>query len=224
LGDVRTTNEEFKALDEDGQAWWMHEACMEKGDINDYFGGQKEYTRAKQAASEVEAEKVKLQQQEWAQIQAVYQATQVAGELRQSLAVMPVEQLRQHLFSRGLPHIDLIDKDALLQRALQQLANVPPAVQVEAAWMPVGAQCKFCQKVNRKEFGGAMCRRVRANGTTGGCNIGTCWRCMKRETKEQIGAVRCTQEEFEELGMSAWWMHERCMMPQDRADYFAEVE
>merc|ERR1712217_661469 len=46
LGMVRTTKEEFTALDD---AWWMHEKCMESRDLRSYYGGEKELQQARTA-------------------------------------------------------------------------------------------------------------------------------------------------------------------------------
>jgi len=94
------------------------------------------------------------------------------------------------------------------------------SMEVGPAWMPVGNECKLCKKVVSREKGGVVCRRLRLDGTVSGCNANICWRCMKRVLKEEIGSVRCTMDEFEALGVAAWWMHEKCMTIQDKEDYF----
>lgn len=222
LGDVRTTKDEFRALAGEGQAWWMHEACMEKGDAAEYFGGHKEYAQAKQAAAEEEARRVEWQQQQWAQLQAAHAAAQAVEAEKAQLVIMSIEQLRQYLGLKGLPTMDVPDRDGLLGRALGHLAQNPPPLPTGPAWLPPGGKCKTCSKVFKQELCGVLCKRTRANGTSGGCGGGACWRCMKRASRDEFGGVRCTQEEFEALGIKAWWMHERCMTPQDRQDYYAE--
>mmetsp|Transcript_3436 Transcript_3436/g.8963 ORF Transcript_3436/g.8963 Transcript_3436/m.8963 type:complete len:98 (+) Transcript_3436:2-295(+) len=91
---------------------------------------------------------------------------------------------------------------------------------MEAAWLPAGSVCKACGKQVKIAKGGVLCRRVRITGTVGGCGVGVCWRCMKRAARDIVGSIRCTQEEFEALGAGAWWMHEKCMHPQDKEDYY----
>jgi len=86
-------------------------------------------------------------------------------------------------------------------------------------WMAEGAACSLCSK-KVGERGGVGCARRRPNGQIVGCGAGVCWRCMNRAKREDFGAVKTTKSEFLSLGEEAWWMHQKCMQPEDEEAYF----
>jgi len=223
FGDVRTTREEFEAMEGEGQAWWMHEACMERRDRLDYFGGHEEYAATKAAAAREEARLA--QRQLSVQAQNIQDAEAVVERTKQQLQVMSSKQLREYLTAKRVDPGLTTEKAELLEIAFRHVAQVPAAAlrASEPAWLPAGGACKLCAKTVKGEFGGVTCRRIRSNSTVGGCGASVCWRCMKRAARDDLGMVRCSREEFEALGLGAWWMHERCMTPQDREDYFSEI-
>jgi len=88
-------------------------------------------------------------------------------------------------------------------------------------WLPEGVRCTKCDKAV-VEKGGVYCGRKRPDGSFGGCFNAFCWKCMNKCSKEEIGGIKTTKTEFGSLGPDAWWMHERCMRPEDRKAYFGE--
>jgi len=106
-------------------------------------------------------------------------------------------------------------------------AETPPEPkQAEAprvGWLPEGARCSRCEKTV-VERGGVYCSRRRANGEFVGCFVEICWKCMNKGSKDEIGGIRTSKTEFSSLGPDAWWMHERCMTPEDKRSYFGEEE
>merc|ERR1712107_77672 len=72
------------------------------------------------------------------------------------------------------------------------------------------------------DHGGVVCGRRRQDGRVVGCGEKVCWRCMNRALRTDFGAVKTTKAEFESLGKDAWWMHQRCMEPEDEKEYFGE--
>jgi len=225
FGMVRTTKEEFEMLET--EAWWMHEVCMTKGDLSDYFGGEKEYKEAKAAA----AKALDLERQQRSAADAMKSASkarqaQLETE-KASVLTKSVRELKEWIESRGSQTADCIEKAELRARALELLAKEQKggggsAVSSGPAWMPAKSDCSLCVKTVKKQCGGVLCRRNRADGTTAGCGKGVCWRCMKRAPRDEFGTVRCTQGEFESLGHDAWWMHEKCMLPTDLSDYHGD--
>lgn len=85
---------------------------------------------------------------------------------------------------------------------------------------PRNMQCGHCPLSFKTNVGGIICQRHRKDGTFGGCGAGICWRCMEKASERTFGRIRTTKKEFEALGESAWWMHERCMTSDDSMDYF----
>jgi len=85
-----------------------------------------------------------------------------------------------------------------------------------------GVVCSRCRKPAAPYVcGGIFCGRMDADGTFVGCSAGVCWRCMKRAPREALGEIRTSKVECDTLGEDAWWMHDFCMRPSDRADYYA---
>eukprot|EP00927_Polykrikos_kofoidii_P039541 TRINITY_DN33903_c0_g1_i1.p1 TRINITY_DN33903_c0_g1~~TRINITY_DN33903_c0_g1_i1.p1 ORF type:complete len:1411 (+),score=231.66 TRINITY_DN33903_c0_g1_i1:69-4301(+) len=87
------------------------------------------------------------------------------------------------------------------------------------AWFPRKARCPLCTQRVQEEHGGAVCRRVRADGSAIGCGLGVCWPCMKRASISTFGKIRTTKASFKALGSQAWWMHEKCMTSDDVTDF-----
>jgi len=56
-----------------------------------------------------------------------------------------------------------------------------------------------------------------------GCFEQICWKCMNKGGKD-FGTIKCTKAEFAEMGEGAWWMHEKCMTPEDKRAYFGEED
>eukprot|EP00434_Breviolum_minutum_P032323 symbB.v1.2.028584.t1/scaffold3042.1/size64827/2 len=73
------------------------------------------------------------------------------------------------------------------------------------------------------EKGGVYCGRKRALKDFGGCFQAICWKCMNKQ-RDKIGKIKTTKSEFASLGPDAWWMHETCMTPEDKKEYFREDE
>ncbi|CAK9113789.1 unnamed protein product [Durusdinium trenchii] len=197
----RRTREEFESLEE--TAWWMHERCMEQSDLCAYFGGEKELAEARAAADAVDVQS------------SAAEAIDPMAE-KERIKKMPVKELKAYLDRHNTSHADLFEKAELLARALEVASQWP-------AWMNTGDNCRLCGK-QQQEKGGVFCRRRRSDGRTAGCNEGVCWRCMKRAPKDSFGKVRCTKEEFADLGEDAWWMHQHCFEDGDWKDYFGESE
>lgn len=110
-----------------------------------------------------------------------------------------------------------------------QLAPHPPpppppsqsaVPQLRHGFLPEGTSCSRCRRTV-VACGGVFCGRVTATGAIAGCGAPTCWRCMNRLPREDMGTIRTTKAEFRSLGEGAWWMHEFCMTAQDKRDYFA---
>lgn len=132
---------------------------------------------------------------------------------------MNTQELREYLRQKGIDTGDINEQPhRLLQKAMDYVSQASGIGQMGPAWMKKDVPCKLCKKITR-DRGGVICRRIRVNGTQGGCGASVCWRCMKRCSKEEVGGVRCSSDEFEALGPVAWWMHEKCMMPHDKTDY-----
>ncbi|CAE7781702.1 pli1 [Symbiodinium pilosum] len=89
-------------------------------------------------------------------------------------------------------------------------------------WLPDGAICSLCSKTV-VEKGGVYCGRKRSSGDFAGCFQAICWKCMNKH-RDKIGKIKTTKSEFSSLGVGAWWMHEKCMTPEDKKDYFGEDE
>eukprot|EP00913_Durusdinium_trenchii_P022463 g21100.t1 len=85
-----------------------------------------------------------------------------------------------------------------------------------------GASCSLCSK-SVVEKGGVYCGRKRAPKDFGGCFEAICWKCMNKQ-RDKIGKIKTTKNEFSTLGPDAWWMHEKCMKPEDQKEYFREDE
>eukprot|EP00928_Gymnodinium_smaydae_P074556 TRINITY_DN5758_c1_g4_i1.p1 TRINITY_DN5758_c1_g4~~TRINITY_DN5758_c1_g4_i1.p1 ORF type:complete len:704 (-),score=91.19 TRINITY_DN5758_c1_g4_i1:140-2251(-) len=122
--------------------------------------------------------------------------------------------------------------NALTSRATEEVARPPPPPDLgpqlpdasRYGWLPPKTRCRRCRKavVSR---GGVFCGRRRL-GPSGhevivGCGAAVCWRCMNRAPHEELGKIRTTNAEFESLGDDAWWLHEFCMDPEDRRDYYS---
>jgi len=94
----------------------------------------------------------------------------------------------------------------------------------KVGWMPAGAACSVCSK-EVEDKGGLFCGRKRENGELVGCHTAYCWKCFRKAKPAELGKVRTTKTEFEGLeadGADPWWMHEKCMTPEDRVDYYGE--
>lgn len=89
-------------------------------------------------------------------------------------------------------------------------------------WLPDGVSCSMCSK-SVVEKGGVYCGRKRALKDFGGCFQAICWKCMNKQ-RDKIGKIKTTKSEFASLGPDAWWMHETCMTPEDKKEYFREDE
>jgi len=218
LGMVRTTKMEFASLEDD--AWWMHEKCMEKADLRDYYGGEKELALARAAADEEEAGKaVEAKSDEISK-----EPMDPLEAAKERVRAMSVKELKAYLGRHGVEHSQFLEKSDMVAAALGVAEKSPPEGPGGPAWMPLGMVCRLCTKAVKQEKAGVVCRRARPDGSCGGCGEGVCWRCMKRAPKDSFGTVRCTKEEFESLGDGAWWMHTACFGPGDYESYFDEPE
>merc|ERR1711972_111422 len=123
------------------------------------------------------------------------------------------------------PEEEPVDKMLAWQK-LQGIYKEPekPAQPVKEetrfGWLPEGTRCSKCEKVVVAK-GGVYCGRKRTDGSIGGCFLGYCWKCMNK-WKDEVGSIRTTKSEFNELGPGAWWMHEKCMTSEDKRLYFGE--
>ncbi|CAE7906578.1 NFI1 [Symbiodinium necroappetens] len=97
-----------------------------------------------------------------------------------------------------------------------------PKEKERIGWLPDGATCSLCSK-SVVEKGGVYCGRKRSSGELAGCFEAICWKCMNKH-RDKIGKIKTTKSEFGSLGAGAWWMHEKCMTPEDKKDYFGEDE
>jgi len=116
------------------------------------------------------------------------------------------------------------------RKAWERLQGIAPEEPEEPAkeetrfgWLPEGAHCLRCDK-SVVERGGVYCGRKRPGGKCVGCFASICWKCMNKGGKEEIGAIRTSKTEFASLGPDAWWMHDKCMSPEDKRSYFGEDE
>lgn len=223
LGMVRTSKEEFESLEDD--AWWMHELCMDKADLREYFGSDKEVKLARQAADEadkhMQTPASSSKAGEKGKKEAAVDPVEAAKE---KVRAMSVKELKAYLARHQAAYEHLLEKAELRTLALEVAAKAPPEIPDGPAWMAVGAVCRLCTKPTAQERAGIICRRKRADGSVGGCAEGYCWRCMKRAPRESFGKVRTTKEEFESLEEDAWWMHEMCFEGEDYKDYYGESE
>ncbi|CAE8591782.1 unnamed protein product [Polarella glacialis] len=111
--------------------------------------------------------------------------------------------------------------------AAEKLAAKAPVQQPPAPAAPVlrgrglsrGHQCSLCSSTVGDSASGVLCFCHREDGTTGGCNKGVCWTCMKRASPTMFGKIRITKAVWLLLETEAWWMHEKCMSGSDEADY-----
>mmetsp|Transcript_36028 Transcript_36028/g.53798 ORF Transcript_36028/g.53798 Transcript_36028/m.53798 type:complete len:206 (-) Transcript_36028:287-904(-) len=97
----------------------------------------------------------------------------------------------------------------------------PKVEEKRIGWLPEGEHCVRCGK-SVVEQGGIYCGRKRPNGECVGCFEGICWKCMNKAGKKEFGNVKTSKTEFASLGADAWWMHEKCMSPEDKRSYFGE--
>jgi hypothetical protein len=88
-------------------------------------------------------------------------------------------------------------------------------------FLPEGTPCGRCKKDVAGD-GGVYCGRRTTNGGVSGCSSAVCWRCMARAPRTEMGCIRTSKAEFVSLGAAAWWMHDFCMLPGDRQDYYRE--
>lgn len=115
-----------------------------------------------------------------------------------------------------------------LEKPIEKPPPPPPEKKLEPeetrfGWLLDGASCSLCSK-SVVEKGGVYCGRKRATaGDYGGCFQAICWKCMNKQ-RDKIGKIKTTKSEFASLGPDAWWMHETCMTPEDKKDYFGEDE
>mmetsp|Transcript_91190 Transcript_91190/g.203587 ORF Transcript_91190/g.203587 Transcript_91190/m.203587 type:complete len:293 (+) Transcript_91190:677-1555(+) len=226
LGMVRTSKEEFEGLE--GDAWWMHEFCMEAADLRSYFGSEKEVALARAAADEAEAAEAEVQAKASGSTSGKKHKVEVQAdpkeEAKAKIRAMSVKELKAYLDRQKADHSNCVEKADLLAAALKVADTAPPPPPKGPAWMPVGMICRLCTKPVKQERAGVICRRHRPDGSIGGCGEGVCWRCMKRAGKDTFGHVRTTKEEFESLEEDAWWMHYGCFEGSDYKDYFGESE
>ncbi|CAL1151610.1 unnamed protein product [Cladocopium goreaui] len=194
----------------------MHEGCMEPSDLRAYFGGEKELAEARAAADAAEAQVATAEKKP-------KEAVDPMEAEKERIKKMSVKELKAYLDRHNTSHSDLFEKSELLGRALEVASKSAPEPPPGPAWMKSGDMCRLCGK-SQQEQGGIYCRRRRTDGRIGGCNDGICWRCMKRAPKDSFGKVRCTKEEFADLGEDAWWMHHHCFEDGDWQDYFGEPE
>jgi len=96
-------------------------------------------------------------------------------------------------------------------------------VETRIGCLPEGTRCTRCEKavVDR---GGVYCGRRRPNNTCSGCFAALCWKCMNKSGRDDIGGIRTSKTEFLSLGPDAWWMHEKCMLEEDKRAYFGDAE
>jgi len=204
----------------------MHEECMGAADLREYFGGEKELKKARQAADEVDKRaQVQASSSSKASEKAKKEApVDPAQAAQEKVRAMSVKELKAYLEKNKVSSEKCVEKNELLTLALGVAELLPPEIPDGPYWMAAGTVCRLCTKPTAKEFGGIVCRRKRADGTVGGCSEGICWRCMKRAPRESFGKVRTTKEEFESLEEDAWWMHEMCFEDDDYQDYYGESE
>lgn len=214
LGMVRTSKDELEAMGEEG--WWMHERCMGAADLRAYFGSDKEVAAARAAADQADGGASGA-------APAAEAAPDPVDAARARVKSMSGKELKAYLEERKVNLSGLVEKSELLAKALEVVVQAPP-IPKGPAWMQIGMVCRLCTKPVKQEKAGVICRRVRANGSCGGCGDGICWRCMKRAPKDSFGQVRTKKQEFESLGDDAWWMHEGCFEEGDYKDYFGESE
>jgi hypothetical protein len=211
---------------------------MEEADLRAYFGSEKELALARAAADQADAEAQaepskasasgagsKKEARKEAKKEAAKEAAKAADPreaAKEKVRAMSVKELKAYLDMHKADRTTCVEKADLLAKALEVAASAPPELPPGPAWMPVGTVCRLCTKPVAKEFGGVICRRVRQDGTVGGCGEAVCWRCMKRAPRESFGSVRTTKEEFQSLEDDAWWMHEGCFEGEDYKDYFGE--
>eukprot|EP00929_Paragymnodinium_shiwhaense_P112339 TRINITY_DN80596_c0_g1_i1.p1 TRINITY_DN80596_c0_g1~~TRINITY_DN80596_c0_g1_i1.p1 ORF type:complete len:595 (-),score=132.91 TRINITY_DN80596_c0_g1_i1:64-1848(-) len=115
------------------------------------------------------------------------------------------------------------EQDKRLQ-AWEKLQGIERKVEEKRiGWLPDKTSCVYCNKAVMAK-GGVYCGRKRPDGTAVGCFKSICWKCMNKGGKDTIGSIKTKKAEFEDLGPSAWWMHDKCMKPEDKAAYFGEEE
>jgi len=107
-------------------------------------------------------------------------------------------------------------------QGLEKAKEKPKVEEKRIGWLPDGACCSMCSK-NVVDQGGVWCGRRRSETECGGCFEAICWKCMNKH-RDKIGGIRTTKKEFTSLGPDAWWMHEKCMTPEDKKAYFGEDE
>jgi len=101
-------------------------------------------------------------------------------------------------------------------------APEPEKEETRIGFLPEGVSCSRCSKVVVRN-GGVYCSRKMPDKTVRGCFEQICWKCMNKGGKD-FGTIKCTKAEFAEMGEGAWWMHEKCMTPEDKRAYFGEEE
>lgn len=105
--------------------------------------------------------------------------------------------------------------------AVSTANTVTPVAEITGvAWLRAPTPCSLCLAVGKsEERQGVICFRRRKHGHSG-CGKGVCWSCMATGSREALGMVRTTKDEFESLEDGAWWLHEACMVGSDLRDYF----
>jgi hypothetical protein len=101
-------------------------------------------------------------------------------------------------------------------------APPPKEEETRMGFLPAGTACSRCGKIVAEQ-GGVYCGRKMADGTVRGCHQAICWKCMNKGGKD-FGTIKCTKSEFLGIGVGAWWMHEGCMLAEDKRAYFGEED
>lgn len=107
------------------------------------------------------------------------------------------------------------DKEPAAPAAAEKAEEAPLPGQV----LIRGQKCHLCQQKSSDSGFGVTCHRSTEEGELRGCLRGVCWDCMRRASVTSFGASRLSKAEWVDLKEGAWWMHEKCMSDQDKADF-----
>merc|ERR1719408_1173007 len=97
------------------------------------------------------------------------------------------------------------------------------ARETRIGFLPKDTACSLCAK-SVVDKGGVYCGRQAPGQEARGCFAAVCWKCMNKAGKDKIGGIKTSKSEFDSLGRGAWWMHEKCMAPEDKRLYYGEEE